>query len=167
MKNCANLSTLLNTTIMAKRVQVILNETINKLGFSGDLVEVAPGYARNYLVPQGLGIIATPGLLRQVEQRRLKEIERLQAEKDAAEARKTALQTIGRFIIKKQVGEEEAIFGTVTTQELADAIKEATSQAVDRRNISLPDIHKTGFYKAQIKLHPEVIAEVEVQVAPL
>ena len=66
---------------MAKRVKVILNETINKLGFTGDLVEVAPGYARNYLIPKGLGVVATPGLLRQVEQRRLKELERLKAEK--------------------------------------------------------------------------------------
>ena len=70
-------------------------------------------------------------------------------------------------MIKKQVGEAEAIFGTVTTQEVADAIEAATSQTVDRRVISLPDIHKTGFYPAQIKLHPEVIATVEVQVAPL
>lgn len=152
---------------MAKRVKVILNETINKLGFSGDLVEVAPGYARNYLIPKGLGVIASPGLLRQVEQRRAKELERLQAQKDAAGARKVALETIGRFVVKKQVGEAEAIFGTVTTQDVAEAIETATSQAVDRRSISLPDIHRTGFYQAQIKLHPEVIATVEVQVAPL
>lgn len=154
-------------TVMAKRVKVVLNETINKLGFTGDLVEVAPGYARNYLIPKGLGVVATPGILRQVEQRRAKELERLKAEKDAAQARKVALETIGRFIIKKQVGEAEAIFGTVTSQEVADAVEVATSQTIDRRGISLPDIHKTGFYQAQIKLHPEVIATVEVQVAPL
>ncbi|QHV01824.1 50S ribosomal protein L9 [Synechocystis sp. CACIAM 05] len=152
---------------MAKRVKVVLNETINKLGFTGDLVEVAPGYARNYLIPKGLGVVATPGILRQVEQRRLKELERLKAEKDAAEARKVALETIGRFVIKKQVGEAEAIFGTVTTQEVADAVEAATNQSLDRRGISLPEINKTGFYQAQIKLHPEVIATVEVQVAPL
>ncbi|MFM7576145.1 MAG: 50S ribosomal protein L9, partial [Microcystaceae cyanobacterium] len=103
---------------MSKRVQVVLSKPVNKLGKNGDLVEVAPGYARNFLIPQGLGVIATPGLIRQVEQRRAKELERLKAEKEAAEARKVALQTVGRFVIKKQVGENEAIFGTVTTQEV-------------------------------------------------
>jgi large subunit ribosomal protein L9 len=152
---------------MSKRVQVILSKTVDKLGRNGDLLEVAPGFARNYLIPQGMAIAATPGLLRQVEQRRAKEQERLLAEKQAAEARKTALQTVGRFIIQKQVGEAEAIFGTVTTQDVVDAIKAATSQEVDRRGITLPEISKVGFYKAQIKIHPEVTAEVEIQVASL
>jgi large subunit ribosomal protein L9 len=152
---------------MSKRVQVILSKTVDKLGRNGDLLEVAPGFARNYLIPQGMAIAATPGLLRQVEQRRAKEQERLLAEKEAAEARKTALQTVGRFIIQKQVGEAEAIFGTVTTQDVVDAIKAATSQEVDRRGITLPEISKVGFYKAQIKIHPEVTAEVEIQVTSL
>jgi len=152
---------------MSKRVQVILSKTVDKLGRNGDLLEVAPGYARNYLIPQGMAIAATPGLLRQVEQRRAKDQERLLAEKEAAEARKTALQTVGRFIIQKQVGEAEAIFGTVTTQDVVDAIKAATSQEVDRRGITLPEISKVGFYKAQVKIHPEVTAEVEIQVTSL
>ncbi|PZV28262.1 MAG: 50S ribosomal protein L9 [Snowella sp.] len=152
---------------MSKRVQVVLSKTVDKLGRNGDLLEVAPGYARNYLIPQGMAVVATPGLLRQVEQRRAKDQERLLAEKEAAEARKTALQTVGRFIIQKQVGEAEAIFGTVTTQDVADSIKAATSQEVDRRGITLPEISKVGFYKAQIKIHPEVTAEVEIQVASL
>jgi large subunit ribosomal protein L9 len=152
---------------MSKRVQVVLNKPVNKLGKNGDLVEVAPGYARNYLIPQGMGVLATPGILRQVEQRRVKEEARLQAEKQAAEAQKAALQTVGRFIIQKQVGENEAIFGTVTSQEVVDAIKAITNQEVDRRGITLPEISRLGFYKAQIKIHPEVTAEVEIQVAPL
>lgn len=152
---------------MAKRLQVILNKPVNKLGKSGDLVEVAPCYARNYLIPQGIGVIATPGLLRQVEQRQEKERQRLLALKAEAEARRTALQTIGRFVIRKQVGEGEAIFGTVTPQEVADAIQAATNQEIDRRGITLPEIGKTGFYRATVKLHPEVTAEIEIQVAPL
>ena len=152
---------------MAKRLQVVLNKNVSKLGKSGDLVEVAPGYARNYLIPQGIGILATPGILRQVEQRKEKERQRLLAEKQEAESRKTALETIGRFVIRKQVGEKEAIFGTVTAQEVADVIQENTSQEVDRRGITVPEISKIGFYQAQVKLHPEVTAEIEIQVAPL
>ena len=152
---------------MGKRLQVVLNKSVSKLGETGDLVEVAPGYARNYLVPQGIAVLATPGILRQVEQRKEKERQRLLAIKQEADARKIALQTIGRFVIRKQVGEGEAIFGTVTTQEVAESIKENTGQEVDRRGITLPEISKTGFYEAEVKLHPEVTATIEIQVAPL
>ena len=151
---------------MAKRVQLVLKQDISKLGKTGDLVEVAPGYARNYLLPQGMGVGATPGILKQVEFRKEKERQRLLEEKQQAETRKTALETVGRFTIRKQVGEKDAIFGTVTAQEVADAIQAATNQEVDRRGITLPDIGKLGFYKAEIKLHPEVTAIVEIQVAP-
>jgi large subunit ribosomal protein L9 len=149
---------------MAKRVQLVLSQDVSKLGKTGDLVDVAPGYARNYLIPKKIGIIATPGILKQVERRREKERQRLLEEKQQAEVRKTALETVGRFIIQKQVGENEAIFGTVTAQEVAEAIQAATNQEVDRRGITLPDIGQLGFYKADIKLHPEVTATVEIQV---
>lgn len=89
------------------------------------------------------------------------------AEKEAAVARKTALETIGRFVIKKQAGEGESIFGTVTNGDVAEAIQVATTQEVDRREITLPEIHKLGFYKVQVKLHADVTAEVEIQVAAL
>ena len=152
---------------MAKRIPIVLNKSVSKLGNNGDLVEVAPGYARNYLVPKGLANIATPGIIKQVEQRREKERQQKLAEKQAAENKKTALKTIGRLTIRKQVGESEAIFGTVTTQELADVIKKQTGLEVDRRGIELPDISTTGEYQAEVKLHPEVIATVDFQVIPL
>ncbi|MDJ0713495.1 MAG: 50S ribosomal protein L9 [Prochloraceae cyanobacterium] len=152
---------------MAKRLQVLLNKSVNKLGKSGELVEVAPGYARNYLIPQGIATMATPGILRQVEQRKQKERERILSIKQEAESQKTALQTIGRFVIRKQLGEKEAIFGTVTTQEVADVIQENTNLQIDKRGITLPEISKIGFYQAEIKLHPEVTATIEIQVAPL
>ena len=65
------------------------------------------------------------------------------------------------------MGENQAIFGTVTTQDVADVIKQMTSQNVDKRNITIPEIGKIGFYQAQVKLHPEVSATIEIQVAPL
>jgi large subunit ribosomal protein L9 len=151
-------------TIVSKRVPLILNKDVKKLGKAGDLVEVAPGYARNYLLPQGMAYRVTAGVLKQVERRKEEERKRILAEKEAAKARKTALETIGRFTIAKRVGEGEAIFGTVTDREVAEVILSITSQEVDRRGITLPDISKLGFYKVQIKLHPEVTAEVEIQV---
>ena len=152
---------------MAKRVSVVLNQSVSKLGSNGDLVEVAPGYARNYLIPQGLASIATKGIVKQVEARREKERQQKLAEKQAAENKKVAFKTIGKLTIRKRVGEENAIFGTVTTQEIADVIKQQAGIEVDRRGIEVPDIGTTGDYQAEIRLHPEVTATVDFQVIPL
>ena len=150
---------------MAKRVQVVLQEDIRKLGISGDLVEVAPGYARNYLIPRGLAVRTTPGVLKQVERRREEIRQRLEQIRQDAESMKTALETIGMFVIEKPVGEEEAIFGTVTSGDVAEAIQAATQREVDRRDISVPDINKLGEYKVTIKLHAEVTATINIRVA--
>jgi large subunit ribosomal protein L9 len=152
---------------MAKRVSVVLNQSVSKLGNDGDLVDVAPGFARNYLIPQGLASIATKGIIHQVELRREKERQVKLAEKQAAENKKVAFKTIGKLTIRKQVGEENAIFGTVTSQDIADVIKEQAGIEVDRRGIEVPDVKTTGNYQAEVKLHPEVIASVEFQVIPL
>ncbi|MGC9505259.1 50S ribosomal protein L9 [Baaleninema sp.] len=152
---------------MKKRVQLLLNQDVRKLGKSGELVDVAPGYARNYLIPQKMAVPTTPGILKQVELRKQQELERIAQMKRDAEAQKTALETIGRYRIQKQVGEGDAIFGTVTDRDVAAAIQETAGQEVDRHEITLPEINKTGFYKAQIKLHPEVTAQVEIHVTPL
>lgn len=152
---------------MAKRVQLVLRQDVSKLGRSGDLVEVAPGYARNYLLPQGLAVHTTPGILKQVERRREAERQRLLELKKEAEAQKASLEKTGRLAISKQVGENEAIFGTVTNQDVVDAIQSAAGVEIDRRTVTVPEIHKLGTYKVEIKLHPEVTATVDIQVVPL
>ena len=149
-----------------KRTQVVLSQDVPKLGNSGDLVEVAPGYARNYLYPRSMAYRVTPGVLKQVEHRREQERQRLEAIKQEAEATKTALNTIGMFTVRKTAGEDEAIFGTVTAAEVAEVIKENAGKEVDRREITLPDINKLGEYKVDIKLHSEVTATINLRVAP-
>jgi large subunit ribosomal protein L9 len=151
---------------MAKRVQLVLNQDVLKLGKSGDLVEVAPGYARNYLIPQGKAVHATAGILKQVERRRELERQRQEELRQQAIGQKAVIEKAGRFTIAKQAGEGEAIFGTVTSQDVADAIKASTSVEVDRRGITIPDISKLGTYTAEIKLHSDVSAQIEFQVVP-
>lgn len=149
---------------MAKRVQLVLTKDVNKLGRTGDLVEVAPGYARNYLVPQGMATHVNAGILRQVERRRELERQRLAELKEVALKQKQALEAAGQLSIAVQAGENDAIFGTVTNQDVADAIKSATNQEVDRRDIHVPDVRKLGDYRVEIKLHPEVSATVTIAV---
>ena len=149
---------------MPKRVQVVLTESITPLGRDGDVVEVAPGYARNFLLPFGKAVNVTPSVLKQIERKREKEkIAAEQLKKEAVDF-KTALTTIGRFSIKKQVGEDGVLFGTVTNGDIAEAIKAATQKEIDRRDITVPDIHNLGSYVAKIKLHQEVSAEVNIEV---
>lgn len=151
---------------MAKRVQLVLSQDVIKLGRSGDLVEVAPGYARNYLLPKKMAVHATPGILKQVERKREQERQRQLELKQQAQELKAALEKVDSLTIAKQVGEKDAIFGTVTDREVAGLIQQAIGQEVDRRGITLPDISKTGTYTAQVKLHPEVTATVEINVVP-
>jgi large subunit ribosomal protein L9 len=149
---------------MAKSIQLILNQDVPKLGKLGDVVEVAPGYARNYLVPKSIAVRSTPGLLRQAEVRKEKERQRLLELKKVAETQKVALEKVASFTITKQVGENESIFGTVTAPELVALIKNVTGLDVDRRDVEIPDINKLGTYSVEIKLHPEVTAKVNVLV---
>ncbi len=99
---------------MAKRVQVVLSEDVLSLGKDGDVVEVAPGYARNFLLPYGKALPVTPAVMKQVEHRRAKQAEQEAELKQKAIDFQTALTTIGLFKVKKQVGEDGVLFGSVT-----------------------------------------------------
>lgn len=103
-------------------------------------------------------------MLKQVERRREALRQRQIEIKQEAEATKTALDTIGMFTIQKPVGENEAIFGTVTAADVADVIKSLAAKEVDRRDITVPDINRLGEYQAEIKLHPDVVATVNLRV---
>ncbi len=149
---------------MAKRVQVVLNEDVISLGQDGDLVEVAPGYARNFLLPYGKALPVTPAVMKQVEHRKAKKAEHEAAIRQEALDFQTALITIGRFTVKKQVGEDGVLFGTVTNGDIAEVIQETTKKEIDRRNITVPEIHSIGKYKVQVKLHSEVTAEINLEV---
>ena len=149
---------------MAKRVQVALTESISSLGKDGDIVEVAPGFARNFLLPFGKAVNVTPSVLKQIERKKAKEKIAADNLKQEAVDFETALKTIGRFTIKKQVGEDGVLFGTVTNGDVAEAIEEITKTQIDRRTITVPDIHNLGSYVVKIKLHPEVNAEVKIEV---
>jgi large subunit ribosomal protein L9 len=149
---------------MAKRVQVVLAQDVRKLGKLGDLVEVAPGYARNYLMPQGIGLEVTPGVLKQVARRKELELQRLAELKQVAIGYQAAIEKAGKLSISKNAGEEEAIFGTVTSQEIADAIKAAASVEIDKRDVTVPAVSKLGEYKAEVVLHPEITISVAFEV---
>ncbi len=149
---------------MAKRVQLVLNQDVLKLGHMGDLVEVAPGYARNYLMPKGLAFKATPGVLKQVERRREEHLKQLAELKKQAEQQKEALLKVGTLTIAQKAGEGDTLFGSVTAADVATAIQAASGLEIDRRTLSVPEIRKLGTYTVDVKLHSDVSASVTVEV---
>lgn len=147
-----------------KTQQVVLLETNPKLGKEGEVVTVAAGYWRNYLGPMGKAKPATQAILNKIEAAAKIEQQKKEEVKTKAQALATALQTIGRFVIKKKSGERDQIFGSVTTQEIADAIYQQTSQQLDKSKFTIPEIKALGTYDVQVKLHPEVTGTFKVVV---
>jgi large subunit ribosomal protein L9 len=150
---------------VTKKVQVVLTKDIKNLGVAGTLKSVPLGFYRNYLNPQGLASIATESVLQTIKQKQEAEERARMEEKAKAQAMATALATIGKFIIKKKSGESDQIFGSVTTAEVAEAIRLQTGRELDRREFTVPEIKTLGTYDASVKLHPEVVGQFKVVVA--
>ena len=144
-------------------MKIILTQDLENLGTAGDVVEVKPGYARNYLLPRQMGLVANKGnqaLLQEVQQQRGAQVVREQRE---AEQKAEALSKAS-VNIAVSVGEEDRIFGSVTSQQIADLLNEQGLE-VDRRTIQLNEpIRALGVYDVPVKLHPKVDAKVKVWV---
>ncbi len=144
-------------------MEVILKQVVEKLGEEGDRVNVANGYARNYLLPKGLAVKATKqniAILQHeknvIEQQKKKEIKG--AQKIANKIRSLSC------VFKRQAGEQDKLFGSVTSQDIADFLHEREVQ-IDRRQIQLEEPIKTlGTQRVPIKLHPEVTVELKIKV---
>lgn len=144
-------------------MKVILKETIDALGDAGKIIEVKPGYARNFLIPKGKAVPATNSNLKAYEQELKQENIRAQKGKKIAEELAAKLSKIS-VTSAVQVGEEDKIFGSVTTQNIADLLKEQGFE-IDRKKIILDEPLKAlGVYDVAIKLHPEVEATIKVWV---
>jgi large subunit ribosomal protein L9 len=144
-------------------MKVILREDVPNLGTSGSVVSVKPGYARSYLIPQGLAAIATSHNIKLMEHR-LKEIQRqIDAAKAAAGEVKARLAELS-VTVSKQAGENEKLFGSVTTRDVVKALA-AEGVAVDRRRILIEEpIKALGVHKVTVKLHGGEAAEIKVWV---
>jgi large subunit ribosomal protein L9 len=144
-------------------MEVILKEDVNKLGHRGDVVKVADGYGRNYLLPGKLAIEATMANKAVIEQMKGSAIRKSAKEKTEAEALATQLNEI-ELVFERKVGENDHLFGSVTSGDIAQQL-EAKGFNIDRRKISLEEPLKTmGEYHVPVKLHREVTSHVKVTV---
>ncbi len=147
-------------------MKVILIDEIRGLGTRGDVINVKDGYARNYLLPKNLAREATPGNLKSVEQERKKWA--LLAQKEKEQAAKAAESVKGtKVTVQKRVGENGQLFGSVTANEIADALT-AKGLQVDKRRIELGHPIKTlGTHDVEVRLYRDVSAQIQVEVIPI
>lgn len=144
-------------------MQVILREDVDKLGKIGDTVKVKDGYARNYLIPMKKAIEATPKNLKALEHARKMVADRLRRLKKEAATLADSLKGLS-VTIKAKAGEEGKLFGSVTSMDIAEAVK-ARGLDIDKRKIMLDEpIKRLGEYSVKVKLHPDVTADLSVTV---
>ncbi len=142
---------------------ILLREDIEHVGGRGEIVKVKAGYARNYLLPQALATLATKGNVKQIEQERAALLKKAAIEKATADAQKEQMESI-KLSFERKAGEHGTLFGSVTSMDIAEALK-AEGYEIDRRKIVLKDaIKETGEYTVNVKLHREVTLAVPVTV---
>ena len=146
-------------------MEVILREHVDNLGRRGDLVKVADGYARNYLLPRKLALLATDGNKKQIERERVKfEVKELEEQK-VAQAVADRMANV-EIEIARRVGETEALYGSVTSSDIAEALA-AKGFELDHRKLVLHEpIKKIGAYDVPVKLHRDVTVQLKVRVVP-
>lgn len=143
--------------------KVLLRDDIDTLGGRGEIVKVRAGYARNYLLPQGLATLATKGNIKQVENERDALLKKAAVEKSTADAQAEQMKDISLHF-ERRAGENGALFGSVTSMDIAEALK-AKGCEIDRRKIALKDaIKETGDYTVNVRLHRDVVLKVPVSV---
>ena len=145
-------------------MKVILHREVEKLGAPGDVVEVADGYARNYLIPRKLAAPASEGAVKHAQQLRRGHDE--QVRKALAESKAIAEKLVASPLrVKAKAGEDGRLFGSITANELAKQLQERSEGAIDRRQIHLAEpIRNLGTHEVTVRLHPEVSATVTVEV---
>ena len=145
-------------------MKVILQKPVEKLGDPGDVVEVAAGYARNYLVPHGLAVRAEKGAVKHAENLKRAHVSRQSKEKVEFEALASTL-IASKVTIAARAGEEGKLFGSVTAADLAEAIAAQTGITVDRKDVHLDEpIRSLGTHDVRVHLFPEVDPVISVQV---
>lgn len=145
-------------------MKIILADDVESLGRKGDIVTVTDGYARNYLVPKGLALLASKGALKQAEQMKRAREEKEAKLKEEAAAKVTRLASSPVYI-SARAGEEGRLFGSVTSMDVQRAILDQLEEDIDRRDVRLEEpIRSLGTHQVEVKLHEEVNALITVEV---
>ncbi len=145
-------------------MKIILLQDEKKLGKKGDIIEASEGYARNYILPKKIGVEATAKNMNDLKLQKANDAKVAQEQLDAAKALAAELET-KQIIVKIKAGEGGRTFGSVSTKEIAAAVKEQCNLEIDKKKIHLPEALKNfGTYEVNVKLHVQVTAKLTVKV---
>lgn len=145
--------------------KVLLREDVDDLGARGEIVRVRAGYARNYLLPRNLAVEATAGNVKGIEQERAALLKKEAKERATAEAQSQQMSSLG-LEFKRKAGEQGALYGSVTSMDVAEALRERGYE-IDRHRIHLREpLKRLGDYSVPVRLHREVTIELQVKVVP-
>ena len=145
-------------------MKVLLLQDVKKLGKDGDIIEVSDGYAKNYLMPQKLGIEATKEVMSEWKLKKGSEANRKEQEKQAA-VEMAARLSKEKVKLEVKGGEGGRLFGSITAKDIADAIEQQIGTKIDKKKIQLKDpIKNAGSYEVEVRLHPAATAKIGVQV---
>ena len=147
-------------------MKLILTAEVDHLGVAGDTVEVKDGYGRNYLLPRGLAIVATRGAQKQADEiRRARDAKRVH-DREHADEIKAALAALGPISLPVKTHDSGKLFGSVSANDIAVAIKKAGGPNIDKRSVHLPKAHikATGTHTVAVHLHPEVDVKLTLEV---
>ncbi len=146
-------------------MKVILQRDWEDLGLEGDIIEVARGYARNFLIPKGIAVEATPPNIKAFEQKKKKIEARRAREKEQALRLKDKIEEM-EIVLKRKAGEEDKLYGSVTNMDIALELEKA-GISIDRKKILLDKpIKSLGEFTVPIKLYPEVVANLKLKILP-
>lgn len=147
-------------------MKLILTAEVDHLGVAGDTVEVKDGYGRNYLLPRGLAIVATRGAQKQADDIRRSRDAKTVRDREHAEEIKAAITALGPVGLAVKTHDSGKLFGSVTANDIVAAIKKAGGPSIDKRSVHLPKAHikATGSHSVAVHLHPEVDAEIAIEV---
>nr|YP_010337610.1 ribosomal protein L9 [Dixoniella grisea]UNJ17195.1 ribosomal protein L9 [Dixoniella grisea] len=152
--------------MVKKTIQVLLRQDVSKLGKNGSIAKVSKGYARNYLLPNQIAVIATSNIIENAEKQALINAEKLKQEIEQAQLKKVFMDSIKKLTIKKKVGKDNLIFGSVSDKEIASLLLMKTGEVINKQNISIPEIKTTGIYNIIVQLYPSIISNLQLQVIP-
>lgn len=147
-------------------MKLILTAAVDNLGVPGDIVEVKAGYGRNFLLPRGYAITATRGAERQVENIRRAQQDKVIRDLDHAREVKDEIDRLNNVTVTVRTSDKGKLFGSVTAEDVAAAVKAAGGRDLDKRSIVLDqgDVKATGSYNVDVKLHPQVVASLNFKV---
>lgn len=146
-------------------MKVLLKEDVDNLGMAGEVHDVAPGYGRNYLIPQELAVLATPGMLKQANAWRKKAEARREEQRREYEAL-TARINDTKLVFAAKAGESGKLYGSITTTQIADDLNETLGTEIDRRKVGVDPLRKLGTHKVVVRLSGDFQPELTVVIEP-